>query len=722
MAACGSPTPAARFVPSHLAIAGGELRITVADAGAAYPLTIDPYVAPSTTPVATFNGPSNAGLGASVALSADGQTALVGASAFNSSTGAAYLFTATGGTWATAPVATFTGSANGSLFGTSVSLSGDGQTALIGAPNADQGTGAAYLYTAASGWSSTPVATFTGVPNATGLPSAQFGSSVSLSGDGQSALVGAPGAGASGAQGAAYLYSASSAWSNTPTATFEVTGYGPQENFGASVVLSADGQTALMGAPDASPTADSFDGAAFLFIATSGIWPPAPSATFAPAPGSGIGLGWSAALSGDGQTALVGSYNGNLANLYTAASGRSNTPTASFSVPDTGLGQSVTLSGDGQTALIGAPTGAHGQAYLYTASSGWSQNPVATYTDSAQFDRFGYSVALSGDGETALVGAIGGDAAYIYAGQTPTTTAVSASVNPAHVGQAVTYTATVTGPSGTLPASDDTVTFTNEGSPIPGCGAVDLSTTAPYTATCPVTYPATAGSPHAVVAAFNGDPQNAPSSSAPLSEQVKTASTTTMITSTTTSPVASQPITVSVQVSGQYPGSGVTPPSGAVTVTDGTRTCQATLSGSNGAAAGSCQLTEPSPGSYTFTGSYPGDTNFKASKSWAAHVKVTKAASSTALTLSAVSVVYGSETSLTMTVTVAPQFTGIPTGTVTITSGTTTVCTTTLSGGTGSCSPASPTALSPGNRTLTAHYPGDTDFRPSAASHVLRVT
>ena len=75
------------------------------------------------------------------------------------------------GTWPTTPTDSFTGSGSERL-GFSVALSADGQTALVGAPNAGSG-GAAYLYDncaaflyaePASGWTAvpSPVATFTG--------------------------------------------------------------------------------------------------------------------------------------------------------------------------------------------------------------------------------------------------------------------------------------------------------------------------------------------------------------------------------------------------------------------------------------------------------------------------------------------------------------------------------------------------------------------------------
>jgi hypothetical protein len=72
------------------------VRISVDATAAAYPVSIDPFVAPSSAPTASFTGTGAEQLGYSVALSADGQTALVGAPTASSTNGAAYLYQATG--------------------------------------------------------------------------------------------------------------------------------------------------------------------------------------------------------------------------------------------------------------------------------------------------------------------------------------------------------------------------------------------------------------------------------------------------------------------------------------------------------------------------------------------------------------------------------------------------------------------------------------------------
>ena len=95
------------------------------------------------------------------------------------------------------------------------------------------------------------------------------------------------------------------------------------------------------------------------------------------------------------------------------------------------------------------------------------------------------------------------------------------------MGQAVTYTATLHGPSRTLPSSGETVSFYDGGNLIAACDAVELSDTAPYKATCPVIYLSTMGSPHAITATYSGDTSYGASTSAPFSQTVHAAKSAT---------------------------------------------------------------------------------------------------------------------------------------------------------------------------------------------------
>jgi Bacterial Ig-like domain (group 3) len=94
----------------------------------------------------------------------------------------------------------------------------------------------------------------------------------------------------------------------------------------------------------------------------------------------------------------------------------------------------------------------------------------------------------------------------------------------------------------------------------------------------------------------------------------------------------------------------------------------------------------------------------------------------TVLRLSATTIRHGSEKKLKLSVQVTNEFTGHPTGKVTISAGKKRVCQATLTKGKGSCSPGSNTLLGAGKYSLVASFPGSKGSAPStSAAHTLTV-
>jgi Bacterial Ig-like domain (group 3) len=155
-------------------------------------------------------------------------------------------------------------------------------------------------------------------------------------------------------------------------------------------------------------------------------------------------------------------------------------------------------------------------------------------------------------------------------------------------------------------------------------------------------------------------------------------------------------------------------PTGTVTIKAGkTVACTITLK----ARKGSCTVpaTKFGPGTVSVTGFYGGGISFQTSQSAAQTFTVTKATTKTGLTLSKSSVTFGQEQAEHLSVTVAPQFGGTPAGTVTLKSGTRTVCTITLKSGKGSCA-LTAKEFKPGTYQLIARYPGKGGFTGSASA------
>jgi hypothetical protein len=327
-------------------------------------------------------------LGGPVALSGD--MPLVGAWNKNHGTGAAYVFVHIGGSWVQRAKLVDAAGRPGDWFGVSVSL--DGDTALVGAPMAHR-TGSAYVFVRhGSHWVFQARLTASD-----GAPGDWFGRRVSLSGD--TALVGAWYENHD--TGAAYVFARYAGhWTQQGKLTAH-DGFA-EDYFGTSVALS-DG-TALIGAAGRNDNT----GAAYVFVRHGSHWMQQDTLTAGDGK-SGDTFGGSLALNGG--TALVGAgfanRNAGAAYVFVRVGSRwvqQARLAATDGVASDWFGVSVALSGD--TALVGAWYKNHdaGAAYVFTRQAGqWSQQTKLTPGDGRAGDYFGSSVALSAS--TGLVGA-----------------------------------------------------------------------------------------------------------------------------------------------------------------------------------------------------------------------------------------------------------------------------------------------------------------------------
>jgi hypothetical protein len=144
------------------------------------------------------------------------------------------------------------------------------------------------------------------------------------------------------------------------------------------LAVGASGEDSASGAdPTSNAAADS--GAAYVFTRTGTTWSQQ-AYVKASNPGASDNFGGSVALSGDGATLAVGAISED-----SAATGINGNPA------------------DGSALDAGA-------AYVFTRASGtWSQQAYVNASNTGAGDNFGSSVALSGDGATLAVGAVGED-------------------------------------------------------------------------------------------------------------------------------------------------------------------------------------------------------------------------------------------------------------------------------------------------------------------------
>lgn len=346
--------------------------------------------------------------GAYVSVSADGNTAIVGAFLDNGGTGAAWVYTRNGAIWSQqGSKLVGTGTVGNAQQGYSVSLSADGNTAIVGGVQDNSSAGAAWVYTRSGGVWSQQGSKLVGTG---AVGNAQQGYTVSISADGNTAIVG--GWADNSNAGAAWVYTRSGGvWSQQGSKLVGTSAVGNAQQ-GISVSLSADGNTAIVGGRSDNSNA----GAAWVYTRNGGVW----SQQGAKLVGSGVSAaaqqGRSVSLSADGNTAMVG---GNFDNsqqgavwVYTRSEGvwsqQGSKLVGTGAVGAAQLGLSVSLSADGNIAIVsGFPDNSNaGAVWVYTRSGGvWTQQGSKLVgTGAVGNAQQGSNVSLSADGNTAMFG------------------------------------------------------------------------------------------------------------------------------------------------------------------------------------------------------------------------------------------------------------------------------------------------------------------------------
>jgi antibiotic biosynthesis monooxygenase (ABM) superfamily enzyme len=188
---------------------------------------------------------ASADQGFSVALSGDGNTAIMGGRFDNGQTGAAWVFTRSGSVWTQQGGKLIgAGAAGIAQQGFSVALSSDGNTAIVGGSFDNNGVGAAWVFTRSAGVWSQQGNKLVGI-GFVGAASEAF--SVALSMDGNTALLG--GDNDNNATGAAWVFTRSGGVWTQQGSKLVGTGATGAAAQGYRVALSADGNTALVGGP-----------------------------------------------------------------------------------------------------------------------------------------------------------------------------------------------------------------------------------------------------------------------------------------------------------------------------------------------------------------------------------------------------------------------------------------------------------------------------------------
>jgi sugar lactone lactonase YvrE len=282
------------------------------------------------------------------------------------------------------------------------------------------------------------------------------------------------------------------------------------------------------------------------------------------------------------------------------------------------------------------------------------------------------------------------------------TTTVTSSNNPSIYGTAVAFTATIT-PNGTAPATGTVIFFD-------GAKQIGTGTLAGTTNQTAFTTSSLAVASHTITAAYQGDTNNGPSTSAAITQVVNQAQTSTTEAAAANPGIAGQAdaITATVKVT-----QGVATPTGTVTFADGT----ASLGSATLSAAGTATINPLlAPGNHSIVATYVGDTDDAGSVSSALALTVNQAITTTTVTSSSNPALVLA--SITFTATVSGTG-GVPTGSVTFSSDGASIGTGTL-GATGTTT-FTTSALPVGSHSITATYAGDTNDLPSTSLPLTQV-
>jgi hypothetical protein len=670
-----------RELPTWLEKAGDELRVRVDDAGARYPVTIDPYVQGVKLTQAipcSFGQPCDEGhwgsqFGFSVAMSADGSTVAVGVPGqymSNVRAGLVYVFLKPpdlAGGWAPFQPMYYTTKLRASDYltsklqlGASVDISRDGRTIVVGAHpdefDYSPPRGTAYVFVRpASGWGAatlhTETARLTPTNPSNVTNNGSFGRSVTISGDGGTIVIGAPDQQVDGIyKGAAFVYFRPAAGWVSAYESQKLAGT-RDAMFGTSVSLSDDGMVLAEGQVGTDAFGEpNFSGVVGLFGRglAGGSFYGGLARLYASDRYAGDYFGYSVSANADGSVIAVGKPVGaccvsgaayvferpatGWGNPYYTAEKAKLTASDGWALDS--FGASVAISLDGKTVLVGAmqrgifdqfPIG-QGAAYFFGRGlAGWSSSTETQKVIPSDLDYddqlFGFSTALSGDGTVGVIGEpyaeigpnLGEGAAYVFVGSA---VAPAASVAPSSLAFAAQSIGTT--------SAAQSVTLTNSGTAPLHVASVVVSPSFTSSHNCAAASPIAPGASCSESVAF------APAFLGPISgtltftddsggtggstQQVQLQGTGQKVATTTTLSVPAntvlvgQPVMVSFGVA--TPAGNSLTPSGSVTVQASTgESCTAN------APSGSCSLTFSNAVNRTIAGTYNGDANFDASTS-----------------------------------------------------------------------------------------------------------
>ncbi len=350
--------------------------------------------------------------GYSVAISSDGNTAVVGGIKDNNFAGAVWVFTRSGGAWTQqGPKLVGTGAVGGDVEqGSSVAVSSDGNTLVEGGRDDNSFAGAIWVFTRSGGIWTQQGQKLAGT-GAVGSPVYQ-GTSVAISSDGNTFVEGAYND--NNKAGAVWVFTRSgSVWTQQGSRLVGTGAVGAIVWQGTSVGISSDGNTLAEGGYEDNNGA----GAVWIFTRSSGVWTQQGQKIVGTGSiGSLVYQGNSVCLSSDGNILVEGGYYDNIGTgavwVFTRSgvvwTQQGSKLIGAGTVGAAYQGVSVAISPDGNNFIEGGfedNTGV-GAVWIFTRSgNSWTQlGPKLIGSGPVGPAEQGSSVAISSDG-TVIEGA-----------------------------------------------------------------------------------------------------------------------------------------------------------------------------------------------------------------------------------------------------------------------------------------------------------------------------
>jgi len=341
--------------------------------------------------------------GWATALSADGNTLIVGARTDNNNVGAAYIYSRNGDTWTMEARLSGLDALGQANQGVSVAITADGNMAVVGGNGDNNATGAAWIYTRSGKiWMQQGQKMVTA---ATPRQTAQ-GSIVAVSTDGSTVVV--SGSSQNNYYAAMTVYNrVNNAWAGT---NFQLPFGFLQSN---TLAISAQGRVIAVGHPTYNNT-----GTVRVYAKWNGdTWLPQPYELVPDGVSDGSQFGSSISVSADGKYIIVGAPNFNsgqgaawafkrayIGNAYWDEKNRIEPPAGDNKVRM--FGRLVGTNADGSTIVVAdiSSTAQQELRFFKQDSDKYTQqgNPVSQAVDNATY--YGNTLSISADGSTAATG------------------------------------------------------------------------------------------------------------------------------------------------------------------------------------------------------------------------------------------------------------------------------------------------------------------------------